>query len=830
MKPLQRLFDFGKDTLRDLRLACRQLLKHKGFTAVAVLSLALGIGANTSIFSLVNAVLLRSLPLPNPHELRLLKWSGTDPKWGNYTGSWNSAPNGRATGNAFSYPVFAELRREAGGLAEIIGYLPLNDVALRASHAPFVGRGSLVSDNYFSCLGVGARIGRLRLAEDNAAGAASVAVISHAMWRREFDGDPGAIGRLLQVNGHAFTVIGVLPEDFPGITPANPPDFYVPLSSRGALALDWSETAPNECWVQLMARLKPGISDARFRSLADVVLSREASSLMGSPGMIVEDGSGGPASERRLYRKPLFMLLGVVGIVLLIACANLAGMLLARGVARRHEFAVCAAIGASRWRLIRQSLSESAMLAVTGGALGVLIAVWGRTVLSRLLAGRADGLHYEASLDARVLGFTTATVFLTALLSGLLPALWSARVAPLSVLTGRSRSAGPKQRAGKLLVTAQIALTTLLVVGAILYSRTLVNLAHINPGFATENLVLFQLDPGAAGYDGAHRSRFYDQAQQALAAIPGVRSVALTQFKLLSSTMSGGEFFTLPGIPTEGAFKPSACRLTISETFFDTMNIPFLLGRGFRTADTAGATRVVVVNRAFATKYFPNGNAVGAPMKVGSDYWQIVGVCGDAKYFDLKAEPPPTVYFSFRQDPLGSGCFALRTPLPVAAVVKAAREAVLAVDPSIPVFSVTTQAQVRNQAFSQERLFALLCGALAVLAVLLSCIGLYGLTAYNVTRRRGEIGIRMALGATRRKIACLVLREALLLGGVGVAIGIPVALAVSQLIKNQLYGVAFDRSHHIHPGGCYLAGLCHRGGVDSGPSCSPRGTYGGSKK
>jgi predicted permease len=776
---------------QDIRLGFRQLWKNPGFTAVAVISLALGLGANIAIFSLVNAILLRSLPVPNPQELRVLKWSGTESKIENFTGSWNSDASGHATADAFSYPVFTSLREEGRAVADVFGYLPLYSFALRAGREPFIAQGSMVSDNFFSALDIRAQIGRLLSAEDEQDGAAPSVVISHALWEREFALDPGALGQTILLNDRSFVVVGVLPRGFAGLCPADRTAFYVSMAAQPQLQPNWSRTAAGVWWVQVMARLRPDTSDPQFQAALDVVFTRMATSLMKTPKVLVEDGRGGPSYDRSYYRKPLMLLLGVVGTVLLIACANVAGLSLARGAARQHEGAVRAALGAGRWRLMCPALIESLLLSLLGAGFGILLALWGKEAISRLLAGSAEGLHYDTTLDLRVLVFTLAVALGAALLSGLLPALRGAGVDPQAGLKGRAALGAPRLRAGRMLVVAQIALSLLLVTAAGLYVRTLVNLVRINPGFATENLLLFQVIPRQAGYRGARLTEFYDRAQQFLSAIPGVRSATLTQFKLLAGAMSGGNFFTLPGHPLDGASAPRAHRLTVSETFFATMGLPVLVGRGLSASDVEGAPRVVVVNETFAHRYFSTENPVGQILngKDGRD-WQIVGVCRDAKYTDIKNEVPPTVYFSFRQNSPSGTYFALRTALPPLAVVTAARKAVAAVDPGVPLADITTQEQVRDKRIGQERLFATLCGALAGLALLLSCLGLYGLTAYNVARRTSEIGLRMALGATPRHVAFPVLREALLLSLAGVAVGLPAAFAVGRLIRSQLYGVA----------------------------------------
>jgi len=774
---------------QEIRQGLRQLRKNPGFTAVAVISLALGIGANTTIFSLVNAVLLRSLPVPNPQELRVLKWSGTEAKLANFSGNWNSDAAKRSIADAFSYPVFAGLREESRTMADVFGYVPLYSVTLQAQREAFVARGSMVSDNFFSALGVRTQLGRLLSAEDEREGSARTAVISHALWEREFALDPGVLGQTLLVNGHSFTVIGVLTREFLGLCPVDQTAFYVSMAAQPQLQPSFPRTSADVWWVQTMTRLKPGTDVAQFQAGLDVVFARTAETLMKAPKVLVEEGRGGPSYDRKYYRKPLLLLLGVVGMVLLIACINLAGLSLARGAARQHECAVKAALGAERWRLMRPAFTESLLLALLGAGLGILLALWGKEVIARLIAGSPDGLHYDTRLDLQVLGFTLAVTLGAALLSGLLPAVRAACVNPLAGSKDRAALGRARLRAAPALVAVQIALSLLLMTGAGLYVRTLVNLVRINPGFATENLLLFQSTPRQAGYQGARLAEFYDRVQQSLAALPGVRSAALTQYKLLAGMMSGGTFFSLPGHTLEGELEPQAHRLTVSETFFTTMGIPVLVGRGFSVGDMEGAPKVVVVNETFARKYLPEENPVGQILKADGADWQIAGVCRDAKYTDIKEDVPPTVYFSFRQNSTGGAYFALRTSLPPLAVTTAARKAVAAIDPRVPLADITTQEQVRDKRISQERLFATLCGSLAGLAVLLSCIGLYGLTSYNVARRTSEIGLRMALGATPGRVAGRILREALLLALVGVAVGLPAAFAAGGLIRSQLYGV-----------------------------------------
>lgn len=792
--------------ISDLRYAFRQLLKTPGFTAVAVLSLALGIGANTAVFSLVNAILLGSLPVPNPQELRTVQWSGVDAKVRMMTGSvrpagsstksssplaLSTSPGRRMISNAFTYAQYRALREQSATQADVFGFTELHNVNVRARHEPFTADGLMVSDNFFSGLGLRPVLGRLFTVGDDQPGTAPLAVITYGWWDKQFALDPNVLGQTVSLNGNSFTIVGVLPREFRGVEVADTKQFYVPMSAQPQLMANWPPTSPDHWWIHALARVRPGVTDAQVQAAFDSVFAPQVATLMKSPKIELAPGRAGPASDQQRYQKPLIILLSVVGIVILVACANLAGLSLARSAARQHEFAVRAALGSGRWRLVRQSLTESLVLAFLGGGAGLLLAVWGKTAISRLLAGSPEGLRYDLTLDLAVLGFTFALSLITAVLSGLLPALRAGRADPLAGLKSRAASSAPKLRTVRTLVTFQIALSVLLLAGAGLYVRTLVNLLVINPGFATENLLLFQLNPHAAGLRGAAATSFYERTQDALTKIPGTRAVTLMSTKLLAGSMSGGSFFSLPAHPelTEDK-RPEAHRLNVSETFFTTLGISPPTGRGFTVNDAEGTPKVIVVNQTFSKKYFPGEIPVGQTLKIGQDDWQIIGVCGDAKYTDVKTDVPPTVYFSYRQTSTRSAYFAVRTSLPPLALAAAVRKTVSVIDPNVPVSDITTQEAVRDGKIAPERMFATLVSALAGLAVLLACIGLYGLLAYSVARRTSEFGIRLALGAQRNDIAGPILREALLLAGAGLVIGLPAALCLAQLVKSQLYGVA----------------------------------------
>ncbi len=777
---------------QDVRFGLRMLGRSPGFTAVAVISLAFGIGATVAVFSLVNAILLGSLPVPNPQDLRVIRWSGAETRIQGVNGIIRDATNGRRLGDSFTYPQYRSLRERTAAQADIFAFGDGIGGYARVRHEPFMAEGLMVSDNFFSGLGVRPLLGRVFGAGDDNPGTTPIIVISYGWWEKRFDFDPGVLGQSVTLEGNVFTVVGVLPREFHGVGLADViefNEFYVPMSAQPLLRPSWSTTSSDYLWTHLMGRVKPGVSSEQLQTSLDVAFAAEAASMMKAPKIEIRGGRAGPAYREESYRKPLLILFSVAGVVILVVCANLAGLSLARGVARQHEFAVRASLGSSRWRLIRQLLTESLILALLGGGCGLLLTSLGKTAVSRLLAGSPDGLRYDLSLDVRVLAFTLAAALVTAVLSGLLPAWHAGQVDPVEDLKLKGSAGTPRLRVGRALVAAQIALSVLLLAGAALYARTLVNLVRISPGFRTENLLLFVLRPYGAGLRVPGTTRFYEAVQDSLNSLPGVCSATLTGTKLLSGAENYGSFFTLPAHPELTQDQLKAHELTVSETFFSTMGIPILLGRGLAAGDTEGASRVIVVNEAFAREYFAHEYAVGQILKQGGENWEIVGVCRDAKHTSIRDEVPPTVYYSFRQSDAYDAYFAIRTTLPPFSLVPAVRKAVATVNPDVPLSDVTTQKMVLDGSISQETMFALLVGVLAGLAVLLTCIGLHGLMAYSVARRTSEIGIRVALGATRTDVAWPILREVILLASVGLAMGLSAALILTRFIESQLYGV-----------------------------------------
>ncbi len=787
-----------ENLVRDLRLSLRSLAASPVFALVAVVSLGVGIGAGTCVFSLVNAILLRPLPVPSSQELRVLQWSASNVRIPSYDGSSISLEGGGwSSAESVSHPAFLALRSQGATQADVFGFCPLHEAAVTAGGQPLVADGMLVSDNFFSGLQLRPQIGRLLQPGEDYGGGAMNVVIGYGWWQRYFDLDPGVIGRTVALNGVAFTIVGVLAPAFTGIEPGRRCDFYVPLSASSpflytAISADW------HWFVRVMARLRPGAGDARLAAMLGTAFAAQTGAVVKGPKFQVEPGGAGLGYDREAYRRPLLLMLAVVGLVLLAASANLAGLLLARGTTRWHEMAVRAALGGGTWRLFQQSLTDSLAISLLGGGLGVLLATWGRAPLADLLARRAGALRYEFSLDPMVLAFSLAITVTAAVLAGLVPAWRACRADPVDALRSRGTIGNPRLRTGRLLVVVQVSLSVLVLAGAGLFVRTLVNLSRIDAGFDLQRLLVATVNIRGGADAHAEPARFYDRLQVEVARIPGVEAATIIEFPLLGPGGSSGSFSRfVDGPAPESPAMMQVRRLRVGETFFKTMGIPIVRGRELQPTDSAEAAKVVIVNESFVRSYQRDRDAVGLAFRMWEADWRIVGVCRDAKYSDIKEAVPPTAYFPykqmfysrFRDTHLRGASIAARTTLPPLALSAAVRQAVARVDPGVAVTAVTTQEDVRDRSIGRERLVAVLCSGLAGVALMLSWIGLFSLMAYNVGRRTGEIGIRMALGADRPDITRPILREALLLSGAGVALGVPLCLVFTRLVRNQLFGV-----------------------------------------
>jgi predicted permease len=799
------------DLWQDLRFGARMLLRQSGVTLIAALSLALGIGANTSVFSLLDAVVLKTLPVREPQELALFNWlSGPKRMARNVLGDIETDPaTGLTTSSSFSYLTFERLRDHNQSLVDVFAFTPRQLSANANDQAEFV-QGQLVSGGYYAGLGVQTMLGRTISIADDQGAANPVAVITHRYWRRRFGSDPAVIGKTIKVNQIPCTIIGVTPPGFYGaLQVGQAADVSIPLALEPQLSPTNSRLGkPGVWWLRVMGRLKPGVSAERARAELEPAFQQSAQEGWAAapaqyqpgqeprdiPRLRAVDGSQGLIELRRKRAQSMTILMVIVGLALLIACANIANLLLARASARRKEVAVWLVLGAGRFRLIRQLLTESVLLAGLSGALGVAMAYWGKDLLLALQPW-GGGLALDLKLDIRVLGFTTAVSLLTGLLFGLAPALRATRLDLTPALKDNARNSSVDARSSlsKALVVGQVALSLVLLIGAGLFTRTLRNLQNLETGFNHENLVTFGLDPRLDNYPNAQIKQFFQRLLERLEALPGAQSATLSQYPILAGSRNHAPIFVQGQTPQPGE-DHSALVNDVAANFLDTLQIPILRGRGLTLQDDERAPRVAVVNQTFARKYFgaenPLGKRIGLDSVKNSGQLEIVGVAQDAKYFDLRGDMPPTVYLPYFQEPASDAYFTIRTTGEPTAMFALIRQAVREIDAGLPLSDFKTVRQQVESGWAQERLFATLSVFFGLLAALLSAIGLYGVMAYSVVRRRNEIGIRMALGARRGDVIRMVLRESLLLVALGVGIGLATALATTRLISSQLFGLA----------------------------------------
>ena len=817
---------------QDVRYGLRAMRQAPGFTAVAVLSLALGIGANTAIFSLIDAVLLKTLPIQDPQELVAMHWAskGWPDVMNGLSGNMNSDASGRMTSPSFSYPMYEQLRTQSHVFSNVLA-LAGNGSQFNLGYRGEPGRaeGELVSGTFFETLGVQPAFGRMLAPDDDRLESSPAAVISYRYWEGHFGRDPGIVGRSITLNGVPFTVVGICPPEFFGVQPGRAVDVWVPLHQQPhveprwapqpehangkTIGPDWLFEHTNRWWVVMLGRRKPGITEQQARAEADLILQQSIAPNIKPgakpetiPHLEVTAGSKGLDDLRREFSKPLAVLMAVVGLVLLIACANVANLLLARGTSRQKEMAVRLAIGARRSRLIRQLLTESLLLSALGGAMGLVLAFWSTDLLVAFISSGRDPLHLTVRPDPWVLGFTATVSVLTGILFGLSPALRSTRLdltPALKASDARELGAAPGTSArqvrrigiGKTLIVVQVSLSLLLLVGAGLFVRTLTNLENVNTGFDERNLLLFGINPTQGGYKGQRMAAFYQELMRRVAAQPGVRSVTMSGETLIGGGMNSLETFIQN--PPKNVDKDGGVIAYVNEVgpnFFETMGIPLVLGRTIHDADVAGAPEVAVVNEEFARKFLDGGNPVGRRFgfegKKSSAEIEIVGVVGNARYDDLRHGIPATIYPAALQDTtLGSLHFEVRAAGDPNLLVPAIRRVAQSLDSNLALYDVRSQREQVEETLFQERLFARLTGFFGALALVLGCIGVYGVMAFAVTRRTREIGIRMALGANRSEIVGMVLRETLALVAIGVVLGVLAALEASRVVASFLFGL-----------------------------------------
>jgi predicted permease len=789
------------DTLRqDLAYALRTLGKSPAFTAVVVLTLALGIGANTAIFTIMDQVLLRQLPVWRPQEL--VQLDGPGPFMG-------MTMNERT----FSYPMYLDLRDRGDVFTGTLGRFPSSATLTYRGQAEPVDV-DVVTGNYFDVLGVRAALGRtLTPDDDRNKGGHPVVMLGHGFWIRRFGADASILNQQVLLNGQGMTVVGVTPAGFHGLEVGRSPDVLVPMAMKPQITPTWDEMENRRArWLNVFARLQPGVSREQAETALNVayrqILEQELHVMPAAASqnfrqrflakrLVLLPGLRGQSELRDQVSTPLVVLMGMVGLILLIACANVANLLIARAAARQKEIAIRLALGAGRRRIVRQLVVESLTLAAWGGALGLLLAVWMSEGLLRALPLEDVAKSLSASPDRRVALFTLAVSLLTGLVFGLAPALQATRPNLLGTLkdeAGAVLSGGPPQvRFRKGLVVAQVALSLLLLVGAGLFARSLHNLRRLDPGFQIAQILTFGVDPSLSGYSPERALVLVDQIRQRLTGLPGVQSVSLAETPPMTGNATRSTMKVDGYTPQEGEDMNSHTN-AVGPRYFSSMGIPLLSGREFDERDAKGAGKVALVNETMARRFFPPGQAVGRRLGFGRynvTDMEIVGVVKDGKFANLRDEAPRFVYVPYAQQGRMAGVtFYVRAAGEPATLFAAVRQAVRDMDAGLPVVELKTMRAQVDESLFVDRTVAILSAAFGLLATLLAAVGLYGVMSYTVARRTREIGIRMALGAERRAILRLVLREVGTMAALGIGVGLPLAVGLSRLLRSQLFGLS----------------------------------------
>ncbi len=780
---------FFESLARDIGYALRLLRKSPVFTIAVTLSLALGIGANTAIFSLINAVMWRTLPVQDPEGLVLVTHGrGSDFRGG------------------FTYQQYRVMSQQSHSLTGLAAWSSARlNVSIDGALEP-TSEGQLVSGNYFSVLGVNPIVGRTIAPEDDVVGNSQpVAMISYGYWKRRFGLAPSVLGRDISISGTRFTVIGVTPPEFFGVEVGTSPDVFLPVTMQPVAMPDLENLLDQpiiyRTWLQLVTRIAPGVTAAQAAAELDPVFLQEVpkGGKFGGPSPLSEERLGfapaatGISSLRRQFSQPLFILMGIVGIVLLIACANTANLLLARAAARSGEFALRLALGAGRRRLVRQLLVESVVLAAVGGVGGILLAVGATRMLIAYMSAGQSPIVLGLNPDVRVLAFTAGVSLFTGILFGIMPALRATRIDLSPAVKNVGRSVRGGLRSGKVLCVAQVALSLVLLVGAGLFVRSLQKLNGQDSSVDRDSVLIVRVEPRGSDQRNIpgttpRLDRIYKNLLARVAMISGVRSCSLAQFT--PTALRGNTIpFTLPSGEEQRALVPM-----VYPNFFETMGISLIQGRDFNDADLVeNSPPVAVVNESFARKAFGGGPAIGQQVRDREGLREIIGVVRDSRYTSLRGETPPTVYQTFLQTRTGRGQMALYVRLAPGGggVLPQVRQAVQDIDRNLPLFEVHTLTQEMGAVLIQERLIAMLSTIFSTLALLLACVGLYGLLAFSVVQRTPEMGIRMALGAKRWDVVWTVMREALLLVVLGVAIGVPAAFAIGRVASSRIEGLLF---------------------------------------
>jgi len=784
---------------QDLRYGMRALIKNPGFALTVILLLALGIGANTAIFSVTDAILLKMLPVREPEQLILLS----------HTERFRDRHN-------FTYENYERFRDNNQALSGVLAYYPLRlTVRVDAQPEPAIN-GQLVTGNYYAVLGVNAAVGRTIMPDDDRVpGAHPICVISDGYWGRRFGRDPNVIGKVIHISGFPFTVIGVTPPEFFGLEVGISMDISVPVTMREQAMPGVTFYNRDNNRFRVLGRLRPGATIEQAQASLELLYQQDtAAQKMNQPTFsrleqqpVVTSGSRGLSALRRQFTQPLFILMGVVALVLLIACANVAGLMLVRAVARRKEMTVRLALGAGRPRLIRQMLTESFLLAGLSGLLGLLFAWWGTKLFLPMMSKTDIPLHLRFNPNLRMLGFTMLVAVFTVVLFGLAPAFLATRVDLQSALKQDSREgSGRAARLGlnRGFVIAQVALSLLLLVGAGLFVRSLQQCQHVDPGFVRENLLVLKLEP--VGSDRKSRAlprltTLYDEIVRRVEALPGVRQASLVGYSPISrsewlemgQTPETSSPMNVEGYAPRTNEEMRINNMQVYPNSFAVLGIPFVAGRDFGPGDSGEGKYVAVINESMASRFFGGGNPIGRSISYQSDTYkmEIVGVVKDVKYKSLREPGRPMFYLPFAQAQTGRGQMTLivRTAGDPAPVAVAVQREVRTLDPTLPMFEAETLVSHMDASLVQERLVATLLSVFGFLALLMACIGLYGVMAYEVARRTHEIGIRMALGTSTQGVLWLVLGETLRLAGVGILIGLGAALAATWWMESLFFGI-----------------------------------------
>jgi putative ABC transport system permease protein len=787
---------------QDLKYALRMLGKNPGFTIVAVITLALGIGANTAIFSLTDQVLLRMLPVGHPQELVILRSPGPSPGR-----NWNDGPGG----TSFSYPAYKDLRDQNQVLSGLLARFS-TQVSVAAQGTSELANGELVTGNYFTVLEVEPAMGRVFGAEDETApGANPVVVLSYGYWKRRFGLDPGILNKQLVVNGHPLTVVGVSRAGFSGVQVGQAPDLFIPITLKAQMTPNWDGLADrDDHWLAMIGRLKSGISvskaEAGIAPTYHAMLETESPAKKSNPKtreefldrkLILDPGSKGRPILQHDTKAPLLALMGMVGLVLMIACANLASLLVARGEARQREIALRLALGAGRWRLVRQLVAESLLLAAVGGAAGVVMASWSLNLIMRAIPEDSGTSGLTPQLDYRVLIFAAVISIFTGILFGLAPALRASRANIQTILKdqGSSVSAGRANvRMRKFLLTAQIALTAVLLASAGLFAHSLMNLNRQDLGVRPDHVLQFSISPELNGYTPPQSVALVERIRKHLESLPGVRAVSASEIAMLANSNSSSNI-TVQDYKEQENENMDVDQNWIGPDFLSAMGSPLMSGREINETDTATAPNVAVVNQKFAQRFFAGRNPIGQHFGFGGGDdvhldVEIVGVVKDSKNIDLRQDIGPYVLVPYSHSShFGNATFYVRTNQDPVSLATAARKTVQDNDGKLSVFDLKTlTAQVNDIVFT-DRLVTYFSLGLAIVASLLAAIGLYGVMAYVVARRTREIGIRMALGATQRNVARMVLQEIAGISVAGLTVGLVAAYATGRIIESQLFGV-----------------------------------------